>query len=158
MKPVAEQVETVLTKSDSVRAWAIEQLPKGITMEDRHFGHFISAEPKDFESYILRFGFDASLVSIGKPTEEHYCIDKIDNNVQVYYVERGKMTNVEYFKTHSEAEKRVLRKLVRTVYVDLSYAYRDKHYPGQDMSEIPELHDSYSKFENAWPDGSPVPL
>lgn len=74
------------------------------------------------------------------------CIEGTPNGFEVFYVERGQKEILGLFRTREEAVCDQVKRMIEASWVQLTFNYCEKHYPGKTPAEVMEM---MSPFDDA---------
>lgn len=147
MRSRDEQIEHLL--GESTWAWACEQLPRGVSIDDRQYGDFISVTPDEVLAHVLAQGFDPRIVWTPRdPPEqrdERLAIEPRDGQWSVHFAERGTRRDERLWLDPQDAVRDVVMRLLHRAWVTLNHRYWHRHHP---------TLDALPPFSAPWPDAT----
>ena len=139
-----EQIRAIL--DGEVFDWAFQKLKSSETMDEMKYSDFIEVSDGDIERYVTENGFSANTVyeadslkaCRSHEADDHICILAVPGGWEVFYSERGETRDHVRCTTKVDAQREVLRRLIRGARIALNHRYRAAH-PELDLPPPSEM-------------------
>ncbi|MHC4758803.1 MAG: hypothetical protein ACYTE8_09110 [Planctomycetota bacterium] len=154
MRSKEEQIKVILYPYKR-NEWAKYQLKSGEKMEDKTYFDFINVTYEEVLDYALKHGFDEEAVvenfegDINDQLvleDRYWCLSEVDDQYEVFRVQRGNKTKQRFFPNREEAIKFIVKFFISYTFGALSYEYRRKHHPDITGSDFENI---MSPFDNS---------
>lgn len=132
-RPPEEQIQAIL--SWNTFRWGVDQLPRGVAMDDIRFVDLISVTRDDVDQWVERHGFTSTPVRDDRydGAEALYLLPQ-DGGWVVFYSERGQRNFEHHFISQAKARRWVVDHLYDSARTSLNHRWWHAHPNGRPPS------------------------